>query len=189
MIHRIASLFLGIAVAGCLAMPVSAAEQGSVSVCLNVGDLAVYNGAFSVYRVGVKVSDGYRITEDFGGGFVRQQNALSPHLAQWLSENSGAPERTLLLDADGNAVFSHLGEGLYLVAQTEATDGFYPIQPFLLEMPSGSRWEYPVNLEPLPRIAPSPETGEDGQLYLGLLGMGLSAAGLALCRKKNHRPL
>lgn len=186
MIHRIWKAGVALVLAAYLALPASAAQGGTITLNLDVGELPVTNGAFTLYRVGVPVSDGYRITEDFGGGFVRQQDALSPHLAQWLAESNGIPERTLLLDVDGNAVFSQLGEGLYLFVQSESTDGFYPIQPFLLEMPSGSRWTYPVNLEPLPRIAPSPETKDPGQLYLGLLGMGASASGLRLCWKKRR---
>ena len=79
---------------------------GSFRIAMNVGDLAVTNGAFTVYRVGIRISDGYRITDEFGGGFVNLEDAQSPHLAQWLAENNADSGRTLLLDADGNAVFS-----------------------------------------------------------------------------------
>ena len=74
---------------------------GSFRIAMNVGDLAVTNGAFTVYRVGIRISDGYRITDEFGGGFVNLEDAQSPHLAQWLAENNADSGRTLLLDADG----------------------------------------------------------------------------------------
>ncbi len=161
---------------------------GCIRINLNVGDLAVTNGAFTLYRVGIQISDGYRIMEDFGGGFVRQEDALSPHLAQWLTEMDPEQGKTVLLDADGNVAFSQLGEGLYLVAQTEMTDGFYPIQPFLMTVPRDGRWDIQVNTEPLPRIGTSPATGDEDMLALGILGMTGSAMGIGLCaaRKKQR---
>ena len=171
-----------------LAVCASAAEYaGSFRIAMNVGDLAVTNGAFTVYRVGIRISDGYRITDEFGGGFVNLEDAQSPHLAQWLAENNADSGRTLLLDADGNVVFSQLGEGLYLIAQTEKTDGFYPIQPFLMTIPCDGRWDIPINVDPLPMKAASPETGEEDILLLGVLGMAGSAMGIGLCTARREK--
>lgn len=163
-------------------VPVSASEMaGSIVLHLNVGDLPVTNGSFTLYRVGTKSSDGYHIREDFGGGFVREEDALSPHLAQWMERSAGEGGQTMLLDVDGDAVFSDLTEGLYLLMQTELTDGFYPIQSFLLTIPADGRRNVTVNLEPLPRVMASPATGQDPAPYLGLVGMGISLLGLMVC--------
>lgn len=165
-----------------LTIPTAASENlGTITLKLNVGDLPVTNGSFTLCRVGSKSSDGYRIREEFGGGFVREEDALSPHLAQWMERYAGENGVTKLMDADGDAVFSEVEEGLYLVLQRELTDGFYPIQSFLLTMPSEGRQNVTVNLEPLPRVMASPATGQDPAPILGLLGMGLSAVGLVLC--------
>ena len=84
---------------------VAAAEtRGSIQVKLDTGDLPVINGAVTLYQVGVKTENGYRITEGFGGGIVRQEDADSDKLAQWLAETAGETGITMLLDADGNAI-------------------------------------------------------------------------------------
>ncbi len=185
MIHRILCFAMAVCLVCSLGVSAAGAEvDGSFLLHLNVDDLAVTNGAFTLYRVGVRISDGYRIGEDFGGGFVREEDALSPHLAQWLAEGQGQPLQHRLLDADGDCSFSQLGEGLYLLVQSESTDGFYPIQPFLMTMPRDGRWQLPIYLEPLPRIAESPATGEGPLLALGLLGMALSGTGLVLCCRR-----
>ena len=118
----------------------AAETYGSVRVKLDAQDLAVTNGAVTLYQVGVRVEDGYRIAESFGGGIIRQQDVDSTHLAQWLAESAEENGITMLLDADGNAIFSDLEEGLYILVQTERMDGFYPILPVLLTIPEGDRW-------------------------------------------------
>ena len=102
-------LYLSLLVA-VLILTASASERaGSLWIRLNVGELPVINGAFTLYRVGAPISDGYRIGEEFGGGFVRREDALSPHLAQWLNSTQEKQGTRALLDVDGNAVFSDHG--------------------------------------------------------------------------------
>lgn len=165
-----------------LTMTASASEdKGSIQIKLNVGELPVINGAFTLYRVGSPISDGYRIGEEVGGGFVREEDAASPHLAQWLSGMEEKQGTTGLLDVDGNVVFSDLQEGLYLLVQTERTDGFYPIQPFLAAIPGNGKQNVSFYLEPLPMVADSPPTGQDPTPYIGAIGLVLSVLGMAWC--------
>lgn len=170
-------------------VPVTAAAGtgGSLWVRLDVGELPVTNGAFTLYRVGVPISDGYRIMEAYGGGFVRGEDALSPHLAQWLDGMGEKSGTEILMDVDGNAVFSGLEDGLYLLVQTEKTDGFYPVQPMLLTIPREARRDVSLQLEPLPMVAEAPPTGQDPTPYIGLLGLVISLAGLVLCTDGRKR--
>lgn len=173
--------------AGLLAnVPVAAAAEnlGSIQVELDAGDLAVTNGAVTLYQVGVRTENGYRITEGFGGGMVRQEDAASEKLAGWLAETAEAAGLTLLLDADGNAVFSELEEGLYMLVQTERMDGFYPIYPMLVRIPQNGCWDVKLYREPVPVVTEIPRTGQSSIPFLGVLGMILSSVGLLLCRKK-----
>lgn len=168
-----------------LIFPAAAEEQeGSLSVRLDVGELPVLNGAFMLYRVGTPISDGYRIGEAFGGGFVRREDARSAHLAQWLNAMEGKQGERILLDVDGNGYLSGLEEGLYLLTQTERTDGFYPIHPLLLEVENRQETLY---LEPLPMVADSPATGQPLTPFAGLAGMVLSLAGMLLCTAERKR--
>ena len=174
-----------------LLLPVLAAGAAegrcSIRLKLEVGDLPVINGAFTAYRVGIPISDGYRIEESWGGGFVRKEDATSPHLAQWLNTVEKQPGIRILLDADGNAVFSDLLPGLYLLEQTERTDGFYPIQPLLLTVSEEWGREMSIHLEPLPIVADAPPTGQNPMPFIGFLGLLISVTGLVFCTEWKRR--
>ena len=186
-------IFLLLVGAMCLLMAapsaVAAENRGSIQIRLDAGDLAVTNGAVTLYQVGITTEEGYRITEGFGGGIVRQEDADSGNLAQWLAESAGETGITMLLDADGNAVFSNLEEGLYMLVQTERMDGFYPILPMLLTVPCDGRWDVQEYRNPVPVITEIPKTGQTPAPYFGVLGMILSGSGLILCWKsqKNRK--
>ena len=167
-------------------VPVAAATEmrGSIRMTLDPGDLPVINGSVSLYQVGVRTEEGYRITESFGGGIVRYEDADSGILAKWLAETAQQTGQNMLLDADGRAVFSELEEGLYMLVQTERIDGFYPINPILLTVPEGDEWDISVYRQPVPVVTELPQTGQSPLPFLGVLGMLLSAAGLILCCKR-----
>lgn len=165
----------------------AAQTYGSIRVKLDAQDLAVINGAVTLYQVGFWVEDGYRIAENFGGGIVRKADVGSENLAQWLAESADESGMTMLLDADGNAVFSELEEGLYILVQTERIDGFYPIRPVLLTVPEGEQWNLEVNRQPVPVVTEIPKTGQSPTPFLGVLGMILSSTGLILCSKKGRK--
>lgn len=166
---------------------VAAENRGSIQVRLDAGDLAVTNGALTLYQVGSRVEDGYRITEGFGGGIVRLEDAKSSNLAQWLAESAGESGVTMLLDADGNAIFSELEEGLYMLVQTERIDGFYPILPVLISIPESEIWDVNLYRQPVPVVTEIPNTGQSPVPFLGVLGMFLSGIGLVLCsRERKH---
>lgn len=169
--------------------PVTAAAEtrGSIRVKLDAGDMPVINGAVTLYQVGIKVEEGYRITEGFGGGIVKQEDADSDKLAQWLAESVEATGICLLLDADGNAVFSELEEGLYMLTQTERMDGFYPIYPILMTIPEGECWDVAIYRQPVPVVTELPKTGQSPIPFFGMLGMFLSSVGLLLCVRKNKK--
>lgn len=174
-----------------LGIRASAAEEGgSIWVSLDFGELPATNGTLMLYQVGKPVTDGYRLVEGFGGGIVKVEDAQSPHLAKWLAEAAGESGIERLLDVDGNAKFSHLEEGLYLIVQTEKTDGFYPLEPFLLMMPSGERWNLQVNAEPeaiVAYLSGNPQTGQPLAPLLGAMGMVASGVGLYLCVDRKRR--
>ena len=162
----------------------AAEDSGSIRIWLDVGDLATTKGEITLHRVGTKVSDGYRIADAYGGGIVKDADATSPHLAQWLAETAGSGGRSLALDADGCAEFDDLEEGLYLVVQTERMDGFYTIKPFLMTLPCEGQWNVLASPKVQPIVAELPQTGQDPLPFLGILGMALSGTGLLLCRKR-----
>lgn len=178
--------------AACLvagAPTVAAAEnRGSIQIKLETGDMPVVNGAVTLYQVGIRTEDGYRIREGFGGGIIRQEDANSENFAQWLAETPGETGKTLLLDADGSTVFSELEEGLYMLVQTERIDGFYSIYPVLLPIPEGEDWDIRIHRALAPVVTELPQTGQSPIPFFGVLGMILSSGGLLLCAGKKRKP-
>ena len=177
-------------IAACLMIkiPVAAAENtGSIRVKLETGDMPVINGAVTLYQVGIQTEDGYRIAGEFGGGIVRKDETDSGKLAQWLAASVDSNGISLLLDADGTAVYSELEQGLYILVQTERIDGFYPIYPVLLTIPKEEEWNLEIHREPVPVVTEIPQTGQSMIPYFGILGMILSSAGLLLCVKKKRK--
>lgn len=175
----IMALLLTAAVLG-LSLSANASEVGgTVEVKLDAGELPVTNGAVTLYLVGIPAEDGYRLLDRYGGGIIRREDADSGHLAGWLKELADGG-RTLLLDVDGRAVFSRVEEGLYLLAQTEPMDGFYPFRAFLVQMPGNGQWDLRAEPEILPIMVEPPKTG-DMQIRLAGMGMVLSFLGLLCC--------
>ena len=180
----ICGLALLLLLAGMIPVVRAAENYGSIRVKLDAQDLAVTNGAVTLYQVGNRVEEGYRITESFGGGIVHIEDAESANLAKWLAETAEVEGMTMLLDADGNAVFSDLEQGLYMLVQTERMDGFYPILPVLISIPQEDLWNVEFYRQPVPIVTEIPKTGQSPIPFFGLLGMVLSAAGLLICGKK-----
>lgn len=171
----------------CLGMQAMAAEEaGSIRVTLRLGEEVLTGGAVTLYQVGVRVSEGYRIVEEFGGGIVREEDALSPYLAQWLAGMEVEGGTTRILDADGSVEFSGLGEGLYLVAQA-TTETEYYILPFLMTLPYEGQWQAQTYPEPRRIATEPPPTGQHPAPILGAMGMVFAGVGLVLCTDVKRR--
>lgn len=188
---RIGKLLAAAAISLSLGLQVQAAEEaGSLHLWLDAGDLAVTNGAVNLYRAGEECDGGYRLLENFGGGFVREADARASHLAQWLAQMPQEGGDTRLLDADGRASFSGLPRGLYLVVQSQRMDGFHPFRPFLITVPMDGDMQ--IQIQPLIQpivLEPSPATGQHPGPRIAAWCMALSAMGLAgmlLLGRKGH---
>ena len=189
MIRKLANFLFAAVVVLSLGTRADAAQgDGKIHVSLDAGELAVTNGAMTLYTVGLPAEEGYRITETFGGGIVKAEDASSPHLAMWLADAAGDTGKTINLDVDGNVTFSNLEEGLYLLVQTQQMDGFHPVKPFLVIMPAEGQqeiWACPKT-DPI-IVQDNPQTGEPIAPLLGAMGMVASGVGIYLCidsRKK-----
>ena len=159
--------------------------KGSVEVKLDAGELPLLGGAVTMYLVGVLAEGGYRLLDRYGGGVVRSEDAGSGNLAYWLRELGGGGKE-MLLDVDGRVVFSGVEEGLYLLAQTQRMDGFYPFRAFLAEVPAGNQWTRHYEPSVMPITDEPPCTG-DMTLPLAILSMALSAGGLVCCGLWNRK--
>ena len=164
-----------------------ATQVGSIRVVLGKDEEVVSSGSVTLYRAGKAISGGYRLSEAFGGGVVAWEDADSPALAWWLAEQAGAGGTTLLLDADGRADFTGLGTGLYLLVQDQAAEGYYPMVPFLVQLPYEGQWD--VQAVPKTERLPEelPKTGQDPTPILAGGGMVFSGLGLVLLAGRRKR--
>ena len=175
MLKRLFFSLSAVALAAALSLPAQAGELGgSIRLDLEVGDFVVTNGAVKLYQVAQQGPEGYLVSDSFGGGLVKPEDALSSSLAQWLAQTAEDGGITRLLDADGCAEFSRLPDGLYLVVQSEKMDGFYPFEPFLVTIPMDGERDIQVSPPVFPIVAESPATGQDMQPFLGVAGMVVS---------------
>ncbi len=158
--------------------------RGSISVTLfedNVNKTgAVTDGVLTLYQAAVTVSDNgdmrYLPTEDFigceipgysggdrEGAGLADPEELAEILSAWVLEKKLSGTQCPA-GPDGTVRFDGLVPGMYLIVQTEASEGYYPISPFAVTLPlnSGGEWVYDIDagpkMQPLIRI---PETEED----------------------------
>lgn len=136
-------------------------RTGSISLSLAYNGNAVTGGTFEIWRVGdISVSDG-------NYGFVK--SAAFAGFSGTLDDVSGSGIAEALFgyvnqnnissaaaadNASGIVVFSGLKPGLYLVAQTEAFEGFQSISPFLISLPRTENGGYIYDVSANPKIGP-----------------------------------
>lgn len=163
-----------------------ATQTGSMRVSLCREEEVTEGGSITIYPVGLSISGGYRLLEDFGGGVVALEDVYSVALASWLAEQADTGGTRLLLDADGNADFTGLTEGLYLLVQEEAAPGYYPVAPFLVEIPYLGLWDVEANPKEQRLGEPSPQTGQSFAPIAACGGLALSGLAIAiLVRRRN----
>ncbi len=185
---KLIAAVLALALVLSLAVSAAAAEQtGSIRVTLKSGDSPMMGATVTLFRVGERCEDGFRLIAAFGGGIVRYEDALSPHLAQWLVQMEGEEGLTRILDADGSANFSRLTEGLYMLVQNSTVEDFFPIMPFLMILPYEGQWD--VDAYPYTQVihTENPATGQHPAPILGAVGMVVSGVGLAFCVGRKRR--
>lgn len=180
MLRKIGAFLLSVVLLTGLGRTAAAAEEtGSIRITMQPK-----KGEVTLYYVGEPVSGGYRLTEAFGGGYIKEEDANSPYLAQWLGETEVQGIQRLL-DADGSAEFSRLEAGLYLLKQTEAAEGEDLTSPFLIQLPYCGQWNIQANPK-TGSMTEVPRTGQGPEPFLGVTGMVLSGMGLIVCLRKKR---
>lgn len=200
-------------------LPVSASEsepvdentKGSITVEMRYDGQPVTGGVLNAYQVGqVQTVEGVTLfvktdpMADFPGDFSDVTvPKLAEDLAAFVQEHDVEP-CAASRNWNGTAVFSNLDLGLYLIVQTQPSDGFEPLTPFLISIPmrEDGSYVYHVNAdgkfelhrepEPTtPTTPPDPTLPDTGQLnwpipVLVLLGLLLFSAGWVLRFGKKH---
>lgn len=188
-------------------------RTGAITVEMKYDGKTVAGGTLTAYRVGqIQEYDGNysfsrtKAMEAFTGSYEDIASAeLAKSVASFVEKNQLSPYDTAK-NQNGKAIFSDLELGLYLIVQTEASEGYKPLNPFLVAIPmnEGGHYLYQVNAEgkfqlqkasPAAPASPSePTLPQTGQLnwpipVLAALGLCMFSVGWMLCfkRKKGSR--
>lgn len=212
---RIVSLFLAVGLL-CIS-PVAAYaheipdmnREGMITVKMEYDGTAVSGGTLTAYQVGQIQEDNGNYSfaktaamENFSGDYGNiSDSKLAEDLAVFVKKHSISAYATAENNA-GTATFTNMKLGLYLIVQTEASDGYEPLKPFLVSLPMNEdgHYVYEVNAEgkfqlhqepkPTSPSKPSdPTLPQTGQLnwpipVLVITGLLLFAVGWLLCRSK-----
>ena len=151
-----------------LALPLSAAAHAvpdesrnghcSITVSMTYKGKAVRGGTLALYKVGdVAEDDGnysFVPVEEIQADIPEFGDIESPDLAGRLAELEGkltpVTSDPVTVDRDGNATFSDLTFGLYLVVQKTAASGYGKTAPFLVSVPYlyADEYQYDVTSQP-----------------------------------------
>lgn len=185
-------------------------KKGEITVEMCYDDKAVTGGILTAYQVGqIQENDGnYSFVkttsmEGFSGNYGNISDPeLAGDVAAFVEEKNVQACATAENEA-GKVVFTDLELGVYLIVQTEASDGYELLNPFLVSIPMNEdgHYVYEVNAEgkfqlyqePTTPTKPSePSLPQTGQLnwpipVLAVLGMTLFSVGwvVRFGKKKN----
>lgn len=180
--HVISGLLALLVLLFLLALPLSAAAQPvpdesrnghcSITVSMTYKGKAVRGGTLALYKVGDVAEDGGNYSfvpvEEIQADIPEFGDIESPDLAGKLckQESKLTPVTDLpkKVGEDGNATFSDLTFGLYLVVQKTAASGYGKTAPFLVSVPYlyADEYQYDVTSQPktdLEREVPTKPTG------------------------------
>jgi uncharacterized surface anchored protein len=138
-----------------LLLPVEAQaleRNGSIAVTVLYESTAVPGGEMTLYPVG---SSAIPIGE--GDDWEKNAQEMAQELAAYVSDYDGT---TQTLDSQGRTVFRHLDEGVYLLVQTKAAEGYLAANPFLVTLSAGESVVAYPKIQPLsleePDATPTP---------------------------------
>ncbi|MDO5423397.1 MAG: SpaA isopeptide-forming pilin-related protein [Eubacteriales bacterium] len=204
-------LLCGVSAAACAHEVPDEDRKGTVTVEMKYNGSAVSGGVLTAYRVGeIQEDDGdYSFVktdamEGFTGSYEEIDSAELAGAVAAFVQKEKISAYSIAGNQNGKAVFSNLELGLYLIAQTESSDGYEPLTPFLVSVPMNENgtYLYEINAEGKveltsttkptepteptePKKPKEPTLPQTGQLnwpvpVLAILGMALFLAGWAL---------
>lgn len=194
-------------------------HDGEIRITMRDGEVVVPGGTLVVYRVAqITQNNGdysYAYTDAFSGCDLSLADLQNHEIAQSLADYAlanGVTGAEIVLDEAGSATISiPAGElGLYLLVQTQAGEGYAPVKPFLVSVPSYADGKYLYEVDAAPKISlekaeetepttlptepetdPDPQLPQTGQLnwpvpVMAISGMILLLTGWLLCDKRKR---
>lgn len=225
MMKRMIPMLLIVLAACSLVISAMAAEipdlerPGSITFLMDWEGEPLNSGSLSLYQVGqaAEMEGVYTFTliealADSGVSLEDLHDAALPGTLAALAEERSLTPVTAPI-TDGQAVFTDVMPGLYLVTQPEACEGFAPINAFLISLPQYEQEAYIYDLTAYPKVpletvpteptestepteptqptSPTdptdlPQTGQNNWPVpvMALSGLALAALGVILCAGK-----
>ena len=141
-------------------LPVYAADTyGSICILPDCGGNRILDGQVALYRVGDLTPEGCRITDGLADWTLRIEEIQSDSFLQWALNQTWDGGMLCRITDENGAVFTELTEGLYLVVQKEAANGYSEFKPFFVSLPMQTNWNVTVNPGVYP-LAELPRTGD-----------------------------
>ena len=170
MVRKLVIILLSCLLVSGLFLPAYAmTDRGELQILIQPEGECVPNGEITLYRVGIPSGENYLLDADLCGGIIKGEDIHSSALASWLSELMDQKGISRILDADGNATFSRLPEGLYLIEHTQNDQTLPEAKPMLVSVPYAGCWNIGVLPAERTVIPESPQTGEHHSPLIGAM--------------------
>lgn len=149
-----------------IAVPASAQEipdpgrTGNLTITMNWDGKPLNSGSLSLLQVGtIAQTDGnysFVLIPPLESTGISLDNLQDPDLARQLASKAAEKKLTPITAeiVSGSAKFQGLKPGLYVVTQSQnqTSDGFAPIQPFLISLPRWENGTYVYNVSAAPKV-------------------------------------
>ena len=143
-------------------------RNGSISLKMEYDGKAVSGGALTAYRVGeISEDDGnysFALSLEFaasGADLSDLSSATAQKLADF-AKKQNLTGTTETIGTDGEALFSNVKPGLYLIIQSKAASGYEAVSPFLVSVPMNEDGVYIYDVDATPKVETLKPAGAQG---------------------------
>lgn len=162
----IAAAAVGTAVPAYATETLDLTKKGSITINVTYNGKAVSGGEVGLIKVAdlVETEDtlDYKCTSTFKGceDALREMDPLTIGSTLMKKVTSSTKKNTKTINSKGQAVYSGLTPGVYLVVQTKAADGYKSFDPIVIELPipEDTGWNYDVDASPKLEVEKSTTT-------------------------------
>ena len=163
---RILSMLAVLLLLGSVALTAFASEipdltkNGSITFTMDWENKPLNSGSLSIYRVGIIAADKslyhFELIDALKDSTLSLEKVDDPNLAKDLAILALKKNLTEIKThiKNGKAVFSNVAPGLYVVMQNaeDASNGFAPINPFLISIPRYENGVYELDVTADPKV-------------------------------------
>lgn len=163
---RILSMLAVLLLLGSVALTAFASEipdltkNGSITFTMDWENKPLNSGSLSIYRVGIIAADKspyhFELIDALKDSKLSLEKVDDPNLAKDLAILALKKNLTEIKThiKNGKAVFSNVAPGLYVVMQNaeDASNGFAPINPFLISVPQYENGVYELDVTADPKV-------------------------------------